>query len=413
MALGELRQRVELRARHLALPGVDRPHDAGWVRPIQHGRKDLELRRAQRVRHVVDLEAEARVGAVGAVAQQRLVVGHARVGRLPHVQAADVEDLRHQPLVDVDHVVLGDEGHLEVQLRELGLAVGTQVLVAKAARDLEVALVAADHQQLLEQLRRLRQRVEGSVLHARGDEEVARALGRRARQGRRLDLEEVLRRQSLADRPHDLVAQHERLDHVAAAQVERAVAQAQRLVERDVLVERKRRRLRLGQQLHVADLQLDRAGREVGVDVALLAQHDVAGDADDVLAAQPLGGGEQLGPVLGMKDELQQSRAVAQVDEDQPAVVAAAVHPAGDAQAFADPVWSGGSGPRIAQAIGAGGLHRAVSTAERPTMARASSTAWSASVASSSPRLRMSRTRMPVPSTMTTTLAPSRLACLS
>ena len=53
-----------------------------------------------------------------------------------------------------------DEGHLEVELRELGLAVGAQVLVAEAAGDLEVALEARDHQELLEQLRRLRQRVE-------------------------------------------------------------------------------------------------------------------------------------------------------------------------------------------------------------------------------------------------------------
>jgi hypothetical protein len=50
--------------------------------------------------------------------------------------------------------------HLEVELGELGLAVGTQVLVAHAARDLEVAVVPRDHQELLEDLRRLRQRIE-------------------------------------------------------------------------------------------------------------------------------------------------------------------------------------------------------------------------------------------------------------
>ena len=40
------------------------------------------------------------------------------------------------------------------------LAVGAQVLVAKAARDLVVAVDAGDHEDLLEDLRRLRQRVE-------------------------------------------------------------------------------------------------------------------------------------------------------------------------------------------------------------------------------------------------------------
>ena len=63
-------------------------------------------------------------------------------------------------LDELEDVLLLDERHLEVDLRELRLAVGAQVLVAEAARDLEVALEAGHHQQLLELLRRLRQRVE-------------------------------------------------------------------------------------------------------------------------------------------------------------------------------------------------------------------------------------------------------------
>ena len=325
--LGHLGQLVELLARHLARAGVDRPHDAAAA---EHGGEDLELRRAQVLGDVGDLQAEARVGPVGAEAQHRLVVAHARVRRRLDVEPADREDLRHEALVDVDDVVLLDERHLEVELRELGLAVGAQVLVAKAARDLEVALVAGDHQQLLEELRRLRQRVERARLQARGHEEVARALGRRLREDRRLDLEEVVVGERLADRAHDLVAQHERVDHRAPAQVQGAVAQAQHLVELDVGVQRKRRRLRLGQQLHLGDLDLDLARREVRVDLASLAADDVAGDADDVLGAQPLGGGEQLGAVLRVEDELHDARAVAQVDEDQAAVVAAVVDPARD-----------------------------------------------------------------------------------
>ena len=80
-----------------------------------------------------------------------------------------------RPSISVDDVVLLDEGHLEVELGELGLAEAAQVLVAEAAGDLVVALVAAHHQQLLEQLRRLRQRVERARPHAR------RARGSRAR----------------------------------------------------------------------------------------------------------------------------------------------------------------------------------------------------------------------------------------
>ena len=53
-----------------------------------------------------------------------------------------------------------DEGGLDVDLGELGLAVGAEVLVAEAAGDLEVVLDAGDHEQLLVLLRRLGQGVE-------------------------------------------------------------------------------------------------------------------------------------------------------------------------------------------------------------------------------------------------------------
>ena len=48
-----------------------------------------------------------------------------------------------QPLHRGLQDLLVDERHLDVDLRELGLAIEAQVLVAEAAHDLEVALVAA------------------------------------------------------------------------------------------------------------------------------------------------------------------------------------------------------------------------------------------------------------------------------
>ena len=85
------------------------------------------------------------------------------------------ERLDEERLDRVEDVLLRREGHLEVDLRELELAVGAQVLVAKAAGDLEVLLEARHHQDLLEELGRLRQRVELAAVHAR------RARGSRAR----------------------------------------------------------------------------------------------------------------------------------------------------------------------------------------------------------------------------------------
>ena len=188
--------------------------------------------------------------------------------------------------IDADHVVLDDEGHLEVELGELGLAVRAQVLVAKAARDLEVAFEAADHEQLLEELRRLRQRVPRAAREPAGDEEVARALGRGAREHRRLDLEEVALVEHAADERDELVAQRERVRHRGAAQVERAVAQPDELVHGGLLVDREGRRLGLREHLDPADVDLDLSGRQLGVDVLRAAAHDGAARAQHVLRAQ-------------------------------------------------------------------------------------------------------------------------------
>ena len=116
------------------------------------------------------------------------------------------EHVRHQPLVGLDHVLDLDERHLDVELGEVGLAVGAQVLVAEAAGDLVVALEPGHHQELLEELRRLRQRVEGALLEAARDEEVAGALGCRAGQDRRLDLDEAVAVELLAHRRDELRA---------------------------------------------------------------------------------------------------------------------------------------------------------------------------------------------------------------
>ena len=71
----------------------------------------------------------------------------------------------------------------------------------KHLHDLEVAIEPGDHQDLLEDLRRLRQRVELARVHAARHQIVARAFRRRLRQHRRLDLEEALLVEVLPDRP--------------------------------------------------------------------------------------------------------------------------------------------------------------------------------------------------------------------
>ena len=157
-ALDELLELRDLAARQLAL----HPEEA-------HGRRvreDAELGAAGQLCRLLDLETEAKVGLVGAVAEVRLLPRHARKRRLQLDAAAFPPDASDDPLDQVEQELEIRERRLDVELGQLLQPVGAQVFVAKAAGDLVVALEAGDDEQLLVDLRALRQREEPAGLES-------------------------------------------------------------------------------------------------------------------------------------------------------------------------------------------------------------------------------------------------------
>ena len=236
-ALGPVLPGVELLARLGGAAGHD---DGADVLGLEHPERGvLEVLGA-----LDELVAEPQVGLVGAEPAHRVGVGHLQERRrqlhpdeLPHL----LDDL----LAELEHVGLLDEGHLDVELGELRLPVGAEVLVAVAARDLVVPLHTGDHEQLLEQLRALRQGVPGAGRQPRGHEEVAGTLRGGPGQGRRLDLDEVAGTEHGAGRCVDARAQPDRgtgRRGTGAAQVEVAVLEAGLLTDGDPLVDLERQR---------------------------------------------------------------------------------------------------------------------------------------------------------------------------
>ncbi len=296
-------------------------HGADVATGVDRAGEHPELGAAQVVGELDQLHPVPQVGLVGTVAVHRVGPGDPRDRQLHLVVGELAPELGDDLLAERDDVVLRDERHLDVELGELRLAVGAEVLVAVAAGDLVVPLHARHHQQLLEQLRGLRQRIPGAGLQADRDQEVARALRRRPGQGRRLDLVEVVRVQHLTG---DLVrpaAQAQRLRRAGAAQVEVAVLQADVVGRGDRVVDRQRQRRGLGEHGQLAGDDLDRAGGQLRVLVAVRAGADLADDLHAELVAQRV-------RVLLAEDHLHHAGAVPQVDEDDTAVVAPAGHPA-------------------------------------------------------------------------------------
>ena len=156
---------------------------------------------------------------------------------------------------------MGDKAHLEIKLIELTRrAVGARILVAETRRDLEVFVVARDHEQLLELLRRLGQRIVLAGVQSRGHQEIARALGAACRQDRRLHFHEALVDHAATHAGDDVRAQLHRALHLLAPQVQIAVGQAKVFVDVLVAVDLEGHLLTLSLYNDFVDVQFDLAG---------------------------------------------------------------------------------------------------------------------------------------------------------
>ena len=286
--------------------------------------------------------AEAQIGLVVAVLLHRLVKAQAgkallRVDRR-EIHTRRLPDREDQALHQPEHIVLVDEAQLDVDLRELRLAIEAQVLVAKAAHDLEIFVEARHHEQLLEQLRALRERVELAGMQARGHQEVTRAARRVLDQERSLDLQTALIRQIASRGLVDLMAHAQGALQGSAAQVEVAVLEPQLLARVAVVFDGEGRGIRAVEDGGLEHAELDLAGGEIGVLRAhhlafllaelLAARPHGAPHADHPLAAQLAGHRVRLGRALRVEDDLGHALAIPQIDEDDGAMIAAVLYPA-------------------------------------------------------------------------------------
>ena len=326
------------------LPGVELTawlagstiHDDGTdVLVLEHA----EGRVLEELGALSDLDVEAQIRLIGAVEAHRVGVGHARERGLDLV-ASGGPHLGKDLLGQGDDVLLVDEAHLDVQLRELWLAVGAEVLVPVAAGDLVVPLHAGDHEQLLEQLRGLRQSVEGSWLQACRNQEVTCALWGGTGQRRGLDLREIVALEHLTGRSVGLGAQTECGALGGTAQIQVTVLQTGLFADfagRGRVVDLERQRGGLVEHLELADVDLDGTGRQVRVLGALRTGLHATAYADTVFAAQRVGA---LGDLGLAEHDLGHAGTVAQVDEDHATVVSTTAYPAGEGDLRVDVSWA-------------------------------------------------------------------------
>ncbi|OIQ81523.1 hypothetical protein GALL_367010 [mine drainage metagenome] len=298
------------------------------------GGEHLEIDILHHVGQFGDFKRHPHVRLVGAVAVHGFGERHARE-RIGQVYVLHLlEHLADHVLDDIHDLVFAEEGGLDVDLGEFRLTVGAQIFVAEALGDLEILVEAGHHQQLFEQLRRLRQSEEHAVVHARRHQVIARALRGGTGQHRGFDFDETGSIEVVAHGLGHAVAQHQVLLHGRAAQVQIAMLEAHRLGQ-VVVIEHERRGERRVQDLDFRCQHFDFTGRNVAVDRALWARAHLAGDLQHEFVAHGLG---QCKGGLGIRvdHDLRNAGTVAQVDENDAAVVAAAMGPTAQGYDLAD-----------------------------------------------------------------------------
>ena len=186
-------------------------------------------------------------------------MAHPREGSLEHLSRL-VPERRDQALPEAEHVLHADERGLDVDLGELGLAVGPQVLVAEAAGDLEIAVEARHHQQLLVELGRLRQGEELAPVDPARYQVVACAFGRRLGEDRGFDLEKAQTVEVAPRRLHQPVPKDQSPLQLGPTQIEHPMPETELLGRRVFLLlprHRDRGGLRRTDHLDAGDLDLD------------------------------------------------------------------------------------------------------------------------------------------------------------
>ncbi len=235
------------------------------------------------------------------------------------------------------------------------------------------------------------EREEPPRLQTNRDEEISRALGRAERHRRCPHVDEALLFHRTADGGDDGGGKTQVALHAVAAQVEIAVAKAGRLLD-SLVVELEGQRFRAGDDLELVHLDLDLARRDVRVHGLRRAAGDFSPRVHDELGTDVVRDLCSVGRALGVDDELDDAGVIAEVDEDQSAVVAAPRDPPGDRDRLSDPLRADLAAIEIAPAV-----HLEILSTTSPSGAVKSSRPGCRTVAFS-------------PSTRTVQPAPSRAA---
>ena len=274
----------------------------------------------------MDGHAEAYIRLVGTIFVHGIIPAHARK-RIRNIHIKDIlEERPHHLLECIQHILLLHERHFAVNLRELWLTVGAEVLITEATYYLEVTVISGNHEQLLECLRRLRQCVELAGIHSGRNDEVTRALWCRLDEIWGFNLHESLGIQEITDLMSNLVTKHEGILQRISPEVKISVFRTNIIAAVTFIFDCKRRCDRLVQDMYGAELDLDFAGIHLGI--LALALDNLALHLNHELTTERIGHIDQLCRSISTYNQLGDSVTVTEVNECHTTKFPGFLHPA-------------------------------------------------------------------------------------
>ena len=277
---------------------------------------------------IFQLHAKAQIRFVAAETIHSIVPGQTLERNLDVLAQRTLEDVVDQAFHELQNLVNLHEGHFHVQLGEFRLTVSTQVLITEAACNLEVTLHASYHEQLLEDLRRLRQCIELAGVYTARNEVVTSALRSGFAQHRSFDFQEMVLVKVVAHELSYFMTQNQVILHFRTTQVQITIFQTQVFVSVNTVFDIERRSFCTVQHFDIMCQHFNSTSRDIFVDGFFITQTNITNYLDNILVTDVFGSFEAAACTVRVSNNLHNTAAVTQVNKNQSAMVTAFCNPA-------------------------------------------------------------------------------------
>ena len=311
---------------------IDRLHHAAC---IERATENFETAFAKNFSEIDKLHFKAAVRFIAAVSANCLAISKPIERRFDLDIARGLEDRRQHSFGNLENVVGRDERRFDIDLGKLRLPVGAQIFVTETFGNLKIFLHAGDHQQLFVLLWRLWQRVKLSGHEPAGHQKIACAFRSTLGKNWCFHFHKPLAVKKIARRVRNPVTQAQITRETRPPEIEIPLGHSQIFILR-LSINREGQIICAVKDRQLARNDFDFACGKVGVFRTRRPCSDSTRNLHYIFTAQRMRLLCQSRIFLRPKNNLGQPFAIAQVNENDAAVVARDIHPAGKHDLLAD-----------------------------------------------------------------------------